>query len=86
MTDSLLMAVKKKISIGDLVLVAFPPGDAQTNNPARKFDGQEFTVKSVHRVAESKNGNVTRVYYELFGAKSDMGVYYAFLEDELILI
>ena len=85
MADTLLTAMKKKPTIGDTVLVAFPTGD-QTNNPARKFDGQEFVVKSIHRVAESKNSTVTRVYYELFGAKSDMGVHYAFLEDELILL
>lgn len=79
------MTDKKKPTIGDAVLVVFPTGD-QTNNPARKFDGQEFTVKSVHRVAESKNSNVTRVYYELFGAKSDAGIHYGFLEDELVIL
>lgn len=85
MTDTLLSAASGRIIEGDLVMVAFPMGE-KTENPAHKFDGEQFVVKSVHRVAESKNGNVTRVYYELFGAKSDMGVHYAFLEDELILI
>lgn len=85
MTDTLLSAVKRRIKIGDTVLVAFPTSD-QADNPARKFDGQEFTVKSVHRVAESKNSKVTRAYYELYGAKSDMGIHYGFLEDELILL
>lgn len=77
------ISVKSKINIGDTVMVAYPVAD-QTNNPARRLDGQEFTVRSIHRVAESKNSKVTRQYYELDGAVSDMGVHYAFLEDELI--
>lgn len=72
-----------RIKAGDLVLVSYTTGE-QTNNPARKFNGQDFVVKSVHRVAESKNSKVTRAYYELCGAVSKMGVPYAFLEDELI--
>lgn len=72
-----------RIKAGDLVLVSYTTGE-QTNNPARKFNGQDFVVKSVHRVAESKNAKVTRAYYELCGAVSKMGVPYAFLEDELI--
>ena len=77
------MKASDKINIGDLVMVAYPTGE-QTNNPARKLDGQEFTVKRVHRVADNKNSRATRVYYELYGAKSDMGIPYAFLEDELV--
>lgn len=72
-----------RIKAGDLVLVSYTTGE-QTNNPARKFNGQDFVVKRVHRVAESKNSKVTRAYYELCGAVSNMGVPYAFLEDELI--
>ena len=71
-----------RIKAGDLVLVSYTAGE-QTNNPARKFNGQDFVVKSVHRVAGSKNSKVTRAYYELHGAVSKMGVPYAFLEDEL---
>ena len=83
MTDTLLAAAKGPIRIGDTVMVSYPMNE-QTNNPARKLDGQEFTVRSIHRVAESKNSKVTRQYYELDGAVSDMGVHYGFLEDELI--
>ena len=72
-----------RIRAGDLVLVSYTAGE-QTNNPARKFNGQEFVVKCVHRVAESKNSKETRAYYELCGAMSSRGVPYAFLEDELI--
>ena len=73
----------EKIKLGDTVMVSYNAGE-QTNNPARKLNGQEFVVKAVHRVAESKNSSVTRAYYELFGAVSSRGVPYAFLEDELI--
>ena len=83
MTDTLLSAVRTKIGIGDPVMVVYPMGE-QTNNPAHTLNGQEFVVKSIHRIAESKNSRVTRVYYELHGAKSSRGVHYAFLEDELI--
>lgn len=72
-----------KIRSGDLVLVSYTK-EEQTNNPARKFNGQDFVVKAVHRVAESKNSKVTRAYYELYGAVSSLGMPYAFLEDELI--
>ena len=84
MTDTLLSARKNnKIGVGDLVMVSYPMGE-QTNNPAHKFDGEEFVVKVIRRVRESKNSKVTRNYYELFGAVSKMGMPYAFLEDELI--
>ena len=78
-----LTATKGPIRIGDIVMVSYPMAD-QTNNPARKLDGQEFTVRSIHRVPESKNSKVTRQYYELDGAVSKMGVHYGFLEDELM--
>ena len=83
MTNTLLAAAKGPIRIGDIVRVSYPMNE-QTNNPARKLNGQEFTVRSIHRVAESKNSKVTRSYYELYGAVSDRGVHYGFLEDELI--
>lgn len=72
-----------KIRAGDLVLVSYTPGE-HSNNPAHKFNGQEFVVKTVHRVNESKNSKITRAYYELYAAVSKFGVPYAFLEDELI--
>lgn len=75
--------MSEKISCGDPVMICYTNGE-QTNNPARKLNGQEFTVKRIHRVADNKNSKATRVYYELYGAKSDMGIPYAFLEDELV--
>ena len=83
MTDTLLSAARSPIRIGDTVMVCYPMAD-QTNNPARKLDGQEFTVRSIHRVPESKNSKVTRQYYELDGAVSKLGVHYGFLDDELM--
>ena len=50
-----------KIGVGDLVMVSYPMGE-QTNNPAHKFDGEEFVVKVIRRVRESKNTKVTRNY------------------------
>lgn len=72
-----------RINIGDQVLVAYPIGE-WGHNPARELDGQTFTVKSVHIVKGNKNKVIKSTYYELYGAKSRMGVHYAFLEDELI--
>lgn len=83
MTDVIAAAVSSKIKVGDLVMVAFPVSE-QTNNPARKLDGRKFTVKSVHKVNWHKSQRIVKQYYELYKAKSDKGVYYGFLEDELI--
>ena len=83
MTDTLLAAAKGPIRIGDTVMVSYPMNE-QTNNPARKLDGQEFTVKSKHQITGHKNTRVSKHYFELYGAVSDMGVHYGFLDDELI--
>lgn len=77
MTDS-------KIMIGDRVMISYPSSDG-FNNPAKKLDGQEFTVKSVHRVTH-RNQRTGLKYYELYDAVSEYGVNYAFLDDELIKI
>ena len=83
MTDTLLSAARSPIKIGDTVMVCYPMNE-QTNNPARKLDGQEFTVKSKHQIVGHKNTRVSKHYFELYGAVCDMGVHYGFLEDELI--
>lgn len=83
MTDTLLSAARESINEGDLVMVAYPLSD-KTNNPAKKLDGMEFTVRRKHLVNESKNAKVTRHYFELNGAVSDLGIHYGFCEDELI--
>lgn len=83
MTNTSLAAARGPIRIGDNVIVSYPIGE-QTNNPARKLDGQEFTVKSKHQIVGHKNTRVSKHYFELYGAVSEFGVHYGFLEDELI--
>ena len=84
MTAVLASANKKtKIRPGTLVMVCYPMGET-TNNPARKFDGQELVIKSVSHLP--KHGGLNRKMFTLFGAESDMGVPYWFLEDELIVL
>lgn len=71
------------LSMGDKVKVYFPPSD-KFNNPAKKLQGQEFVVKSRKYMYKGKtNGHC---FYQLYGAESDMGVPYTFLEEELIRI
>lgn len=77
MTDCLIM-------IGDRVMVSYPSNDG-FNNPAKKLDGQEFTVKSIHRIRH-RNQRTGLKYFELYDAVSKYGVYYAFLSDELVKI
>lgn len=83
MTDTLLSVARETINEGDLVMVAFPMSD-KTNNPAKKLDGMQFTVRRKHLVNESMNAKITRHYFELNRAVSDLGIYYAFCEDQLI--
>ena len=78
MTDTLASG---KISEGDLVMVAFPTGE-KTENPAHKFDGEQFVVKSKRKPRCNKGGDI--YLYELYGAESKAGKPYTFLTDELI--
>ena len=80
MTELKMSHDRKSIKPGDLVLVSYPMNE-QTNNPARKLDGEQFVVKK-RKVICTRPAN--RVYFELYGAKSKAGVPYAFLDDELI--
>ena len=83
MTAGLVMAItKKKIMPGALVMVSFPIEKEQTKNPARQFEGQEFTVKTKHIA----NGPMAKPQYTLYGCESEYGLPYWFLEDELIVI
>lgn len=70
--------MKKKIRPGALVMVSYSMNE-QTNNVARKLEGQEFTVK---RRVNCRD----KWYWELYGAVSDKGVPYGFLDDELYVI
>ena len=70
-----------KISVSDLVMVAFPVGE-KTNNPAHELDGQQFVVKSKCKTKTNKGGGTYQ--YTLYGAESKAGKPYTFLTDELI--
>ena len=75
------MKENNKISVSDLVMVAFPVGK-KTNNPAHVLDGQQFVVKSKCKTKTNKGGDTYQ--YTLHGAESKKGVPYSFLTDELI--
>ena len=75
------MKENNKISVSDLVMVAFPVGE-KTNNPAHELDGQQFVVKTRRKTKTNKGGDV--YLYELHGAVSKAGKPYVFLTDELI--
>ena len=70
-----------KISVSDLVMVAFPVGE-KTNNPAHELDGQQFIVRSKYKTNTNKGGDTYQ--YTLYGAESKAGKPYTFLTDELI--
>ena len=75
------MKENNKISVSDLVMVAFPVGE-KTNNPAHRLDGEQFVVKSKRKPRCNKGGDI--YLYELYGAESKAGKPYTFLTDELI--
>ena len=75
------MKENNKISVNDLVMVAFPVGE-KTNNPAHVLDGQQFVVKSKCKTKTNKGGDTYQ--YELHGAESKKGKPFTFLTDELI--
>ena len=82
MTAGLVMTVcKKRVLPGALVMVSFPIGNEQTNNPARKFEGQEFTVRSRHQPISTKAPQFT-----LYGCETEYGLPYWFLEEELVVL
>ena len=76
------MKASNKINVSDLVMVAYPTGE-QTNNPAHRLDGQQFVVKTKHKVNAYDKGGDSYIY-TLYGAESKKGVPYSFLTDELI--
>lgn len=82
MTAGMVMAIcKKKVLPGALVIVSFPIENEQTNNPARKFDGQEFTVRS-----KLQKKSTIKPQYTLYGCEGPNNKPYWFLEDELIVL
>ena len=75
------MKENNKISVSDLVMVAFPVGE-KANNPAHELDGQQFIVRSKYKTNTNKGGDTYQ--YTLYGAESKAGKPYTFLTDELI--
>ena len=83
MTAGLVMAIcSKKILPGALVMVSFPIEKEQTKNPARKFEGQEFTVRTKHITP----GPLAKPQFTLYGCEGPNHKPYWFLEDELTVI
>ena len=70
------------ISLGSRVMVSFDPDDT-TNDPAKQFDGMEYTVSAMRYLGN--RGKYGRLYY-LYGCESEFGVPYVFLKDNLILL
>ena len=82
MTAGIVMAItKKKIQPGALVMVSFPIEKEQTKNPARKFDGQEFAVRTRFQPKPT-----VKPQFTLVGCESEYGKPYWFLEEELIVL
>lgn len=70
------------VSLGSRVMVSFDPDDT-TNDPAKQYDGMEFTVSGVRYMGtRGKYGK----YYFLYGCESDYGIPYVFSKDNLILL
>ena len=81
MTAGISMAIRKqRILPGALVMVSYPLNE-QTNNVARKFEGQEFTVKTRHQPVSTRAPQFT-----LCGCETEYGLPYWFLEDELVVL
>lgn len=82
MTAGLTMAIRKmRILPGALVMVSFPIENEQTKNPARKFEGQEFTVRERYLATPT-----SKPQYTLYGCNGPNDKPYWFLEDELMVI
>ena len=77
----MLTMSKKKVMPGALVMVSYPIENEQTKNPARKFDGMEFTVRTRFQPVPT-----VKPQFTLYGAESEYGTPYWFLEDELIVL
>ena len=81
-TAGISMAIRKpKILPGALVMVSYPIEHEQTKNVAKKFEGQEFTVRTRHQPVSTRAPQFT-----LYGCESEYGLPYWFLEDELVVL
>lgn len=72
---------RKRHQPGALVQVNVETDRAQTNNPAKKFNGQTFRIEYRHQPKPTM-----RPQFTLVGCESDYGLPYWFTEEELILI
>ena len=68
---------------GSMVIIAYPLNE-RTNNPAHKLEGETMVVKSVKEYPKATS--IYRRMFTLYGAVSEKGMPYWFLEDELIPI
>lgn len=70
------------IQIGSLVKVSFKK--RIETDPAKKFNGQTFVVKSRRSIHQSDTD--VRWLYELYGAKTKHGMPYTFIEENLEVV
>lgn len=81
LTTQMSILQRKRYEPGALVMVSIEQGKGQTNNPAVKFNGQEFRILYKHQPKPT-----VRPQFILDGCEGEDGKPYWFLEDELILI
>lgn len=68
------------INLGSVVEVVFPVTKSGTKDPAFKFNGRCFVVKSRRSIRMSTDSSFV---YELYGAESEYGFPYTFREENL---
>lgn len=74
---------RTRLRPGSMVMVCYPMGE-KWNNPAHKYEGETMVIKSVKEYPKSTS--IHRRMFTLYGAVSEKGMPYWFLEDELIPI
>ena len=81
MMGLIMAANRSELRPGDLVMISISM-DAQTNNPAVKFDGEVHAIRDKHFVNGSHIGQ--KPQFTLYGVTSEFGLPYWFLADDLI--
>ena len=69
----------KYLNVGDKVLVAIPKEDRASHLAVMKYNGKTMTISR-----RKPCGKLRVPYYELKGAKSDLGIPYAFVKEWLV--
>lgn len=70
-----------KYPLGSRVKVSVASTTQIPNNPLQKLNGRVYTVKDVQLKYQTR---APHWIYQLYGAESDMGVPYTFMEEDLI--